>query len=131
MPQNKNLTPKFAKLKFPTLPQPQNSHLFSIYVFLNTTGMSCLKIIYASRAYIHQYQNLKRKLYNCNVNVYFHQKCLRNNVIPKFAKIKIPNTSLVSKFIPFLYIHILEYKGDVLSKNTTRKFKVGSLLQGG
>lgn len=65
---------KVCQVKSPTLPQPQNSHLFLIHVFLNTTGIFCLKIIYTSQAYIHQYQNLKRKLYNCNVNVYFNKK---------------------------------------------------------
>jgi len=116
------VTPKFTQSKSPKILQPQNSHLLCIYVCLNTRGLSCLKIAYTSRAYIHQYKNLKRKLYNCNASVYFNQKCLRNSMIPKFAKIIIPNTSLASKFIPFLYVRILGYNSDVLSKNTTRKF---------
>ena len=33
--------------------------------------MPCLKIINASRIYIHQCQNMKRKLYSCNANIYF------------------------------------------------------------
>ena len=60
--------------------------------------MPFIKIINASRIYIHQYQNLKRKLYNCNANIYFNKKCLRNNTDLKFAKINIPNTSPASKF---------------------------------
>jgi hypothetical protein len=106
------MTPKSAKSKFPTLLQPQNSYLFSVYVYLNTTAMSCLKIIYTSRAYIHQHQNLKRKLYICTANVYLNQKCLRSNIIPKFAKIKIPNKSPALKFTSSLYIRILKYDGD-------------------
>ena len=57
-----------------------------------------VKIANASRAHIHQYQNVKRKLYNCNANIFFNQKCLRNNIIPKFFKIYVPNTSSTSKF---------------------------------
>jgi hypothetical protein len=64
----------------------------------NTTDTLCLKIKNASRSYILQCENLNRKLYNCNANVYFNQKYLHNNTIPKFAKIKITNTSLASKF---------------------------------
>jgi hypothetical protein len=30
---------------------------------------------------------------NCNANLYFNQKCLQNNIIPKYAKINIPKTS--------------------------------------
>ena len=60
----------------------------------------CLEIINndASRALIHQYENLKRIIYNCNANIYFNQRCLHNNIIPNFAKIKIPNISPSSKF---------------------------------
>jgi hypothetical protein len=36
-----------------------------------------LKIINASRGPIHEYENLKRKLYNCNANIYFNQQCHR------------------------------------------------------
>ena len=41
--------------------------------------MAQLKIINASRGSIHEYENLKRKLYNCNANVYFNQQCSRKN----------------------------------------------------
>ena len=52
----------------------------------------------ASQAFIHQYENLTRKIYNCNANTFANQRCLRNNIIPNFAKIKVPNTSPASKF---------------------------------
>ena len=47
--------------------------------------MPCLKIINndTNRALIHQYENLKRKLYHCNANIYFNQRCLLNNIHPK------------------------------------------------
>jgi hypothetical protein len=57
-----------------------------------------VKNVNANRAHIHQYQNVKRKLYNCNANIFFNQKCLRNNIIRKFVKIFIPNTSPAPKF---------------------------------
>jgi hypothetical protein len=62
------------------------------------TNVPCLKIINASPAYVLRHQNLKRKPYNCNSNIHFNEKCLRNNIVPKFAKINIPNTSSASKF---------------------------------
>jgi len=44
----------------------------------NTRGIARLKIINASRGPIHEYGKLRRKLYNCNANIY-----LTNNVIEK------------------------------------------------
>jgi hypothetical protein len=57
-----------------------------------------MKIIVTSQGHIHKYEDLKRQLYNCIDNIYFNKKCLRKNVIPNFAVIKIPNTSPASKF---------------------------------
>jgi hypothetical protein len=60
--------------------------------------MAHLKIINASRGPIHQYENLKRNLYNCNANIYFNQQCSQRKLIPNYAKIIIPNTSPAAKF---------------------------------
>ena len=77
---------------------------------MDTTGMPCRRIIKASQEYIHQYQNLKRKLYNCNVSI-FESKMFRNNIIPKFAEINIPNSSPASKFTQHkAYILRLNYE---------------------
>jgi hypothetical protein len=38
-----------------------------------TTRMAHLKITNASQSPIHKYENLKRKLYNCNGKIYFNQ----------------------------------------------------------
>ena len=48
------------------------------YWSLNTTRMFHLKIINTIQGYIHKYENLKRKLYNCNSEIYFNKKCLSN-----------------------------------------------------
>jgi hypothetical protein len=57
-----------------------------------------LKVINASRGSIHKYENLKRKLYKCNANIYFNQQCLKKQLIPTYAKIKVPNTSHAHKY---------------------------------
>jgi len=41
--------------------------------------MSHLKSINPSQGYIHKYENLKRKLYNCNANINFNQHVLARN----------------------------------------------------
>jgi hypothetical protein len=41
--------------------------------------MPRLKTISTSQGYIHKYEDLKRKMYNCNANIHFNQKCLRYN----------------------------------------------------
>jgi hypothetical protein len=38
-----------------------------------------------SQGYIPKYENLKRKLYNHNANIYFNQKYLRKHLIPNCA----------------------------------------------
>ena len=40
-----------------------------MYMYINTRGMA-----HVSRGHIHQYENTKRKLYNCNVNMYFNHQ---------------------------------------------------------
>jgi hypothetical protein len=34
----------------------------------------------------------------CCVNIYFYRQCLTRNLPPNYSKIKIPNTSLTSRF---------------------------------
>jgi hypothetical protein len=33
--------------------------------------------------------NLKRKLLHCNVNIIFNKQCLRQNIIPNYAKVNM------------------------------------------
>jgi len=40
--------------------------------------MTHLNIINAIQGHIHEYENTKRKLYNCNANIYFNRQCLQN-----------------------------------------------------
>jgi len=73
-------------------------NILSIFVILyNTTGMSQLKVINASRGCIHKYENIK-KLNNCNANIYFNRQCLQKQLIPNYARIKVLNTSPAFKY---------------------------------
>jgi hypothetical protein len=60
--------------------------------------MPHLKNVNASQGYVQNYEDLKRELYSCSANIYFNQKCLRNNLIPNYGRIKIPNNSPASKY---------------------------------
>jgi len=65
--------------------------------------MSYLKIINTSQGYILTYENLKRKLYNCNTNIYF-------NAVTQW-KVVLDCT--------IIYILlIIEHNGDVSPENT-------------
>jgi hypothetical protein len=55
--------------------------------------MPNFKIINASQGSIHKYENIKRKLHNCNANLYFNKQCLKRNLVPSYANIRVPNTS--------------------------------------
>jgi len=61
--------------------------------------MSSTKIITAGQAcYVSQYKNLKSKVMKCCANNYFNCQCLKQNLTLNYTKLKIPNTSLASRF---------------------------------
>jgi hypothetical protein len=52
--------------------------------------MQTLKMVEESQARsINKYVNIKRKLLNCNANIYFNRICKELKVVPKYAKMKI------------------------------------------
>jgi hypothetical protein len=42
-------------------------------------------------------ENLKRKLYKCTANLHFNRECVKKQLTPTYANIKIPNTSPAHK----------------------------------
>jgi len=55
-------------------------------------------VLFASQAkHINQYKNLRTKVVNCCANIYFNRQCIKQGIVPKYASIKIPNTSPTSK----------------------------------
>jgi len=71
--------------------------LSSLSIVTHTTGMTHLKVIDASQSLIHRFENLKRKLYNCNASIPFNGKSLSKKLTPSYAKLKIPNPSPAHK----------------------------------
>jgi hypothetical protein len=60
--------------------------------------MQSVKIPVASQARsIRQYKNVKRKILICNANIHFNRECIKRNITPKYANIKIPSTSPAEK----------------------------------
>jgi hypothetical protein len=102
----------------------------------STTGMSECKFVNASQGIIQKFLNLNRKLYMCNANIYFNKQCIRKQLTPAYARIKVPNTSPAHKNtqkkipairikdeIKFLYskkqqINLQVYKLHLLLANT-------------
>ena len=58
--------------------------------------MNKMKIIGTSQVHNHKFKNLKRKILNCNANLFFNQKCLKHKITPKYANIQVPYTSEAS-----------------------------------
>jgi hypothetical protein len=73
--------------------------------------MSQLKIVNASQGQIHDYENLKRKLYSCNASIYFNKQCLQKRLTPTYAKVKIPSNSLAAN------LHSTKYNTSELKTN--------------
>ena len=45
---------------------------------------------------VYKYKNLKTKILKANLNIRFIKRCLRQDITPKFAVIKIRNTSIAA-----------------------------------
>ena len=60
--------------------------------------MNHRKIVHASQGPIRMYEDLKRKLYFCNAHIYFNKQCAKKQLVPSYARIKVPNTSPAAKF---------------------------------
>ena len=67
--------------------------------------MSSIKFIIASQAtHINLYKNLKRKISNCCVSIYFNKQYPKHNLTPKYSKIKISQTSPAAKYTQQKYV---------------------------
>jgi hypothetical protein len=58
---------------------------------------------------IYRYKNIKRKLLNCNADIFFNQWYLQNGLIPNYANIKISNTM---EFVYFIVYFIYQLEDD-------------------
>jgi len=59
--------------------------------------MYSIKLFVSQAKHINQYKNLRTKVVNCCANIYFNRQCIKQGIVPKYAHIKIPNTSPASK----------------------------------
>ena len=59
--------------------------------------MTPSRLVASQAKTIIQFKNLRTKVAKCSANIYFNKRCLQNKVTPKYAQIKIPNTSPASQ----------------------------------
>jgi hypothetical protein len=59
-------------------------------------GMTTVKLLACQAHSISLYRNLRSKLLKCCANIYFNKRCLNKKVVPKYASVKIANTSPAS-----------------------------------
>jgi len=75
-------------------------------------GSQIPKILAATQAHIHQFRNLKKKLYNCNTNIYLNQECLCHKIIPNSENSKFQTPSqfktVTVTLVLFFNIHIIK-----------------------
>ena len=57
-------------------------YLVLLVIVSNKTGVDRLKIINVSRGPVHEYENVKRKLHNCDANIYCNHKYSQKQLIP-------------------------------------------------
>jgi hypothetical protein len=75
--------------------------------------MDRIKIISDSQAHsINKYKNIRIKVMKCGANIYFNQQCLVRKVIPKYAKLHVPNTSQAA-LMTKRNIHITRIKDEI------------------
>jgi hypothetical protein len=57
-------------------------------------------IVLTSQAHItNRYKNVKKKVLNCNANVYFSKQCISRNLTPNDVNVNISNTSPAARFL--------------------------------
>jgi hypothetical protein len=75
-------------------------------------GSQIPKILAATQAHIHQFGNLKKKLYNCNTNIYFNQACLchKINLDSENSKFRTPSQfkTVTVTLVLFFNIHVIK-----------------------
>jgi hypothetical protein len=58
--------------------------------------MASIKFIAGQARSINQYKNLRTKIMKFCANIYFNRQCLKKEIVPKYANIKVPYTSPAS-----------------------------------
>ena len=74
--------------------------------------MTSFRLIASQAKAINQFKNLRTKVAKCSANIYFNQQCLHNKIIPKYAQLKVPNTSPASQSIA-QKARIMRIKGEL------------------
>jgi uncharacterized circularly permuted ATP-grasp superfamily protein len=59
--------------------------------------MSSVNLLASQAKHINKYKNLRVEVLNCCANIYFNRQYIKQGIIPKYARTKIPNTSPASK----------------------------------
>jgi len=85
--------------------------------------MPSFKFAVSQAKCIHLYKNLRAKVQRCCANTYFNIQCLKQGVIPKYAKIKVPYTSPASKDTQNFYRDVFFQKKRITIFNLTRALK--------
>jgi hypothetical protein len=58
--------------------------------------MEGIKFIASQAKSIYRYNSIRYKIHMCNADIYFNKQCLTKKIIPKYASIKIPTTSIAA-----------------------------------
>ena len=114
----------FDTLSQSTLPSSTDFNTSKCFPYLQPylgyePGSQIPKILAATQAHIHQFGNLKKNLYNCNINIYFNQECLCHKIIPDSEKSKFWTLSqfktVTVTLVPFFNIHIIKLLAKTLT----------------
>jgi len=107
----------FDTLSKSTLPSSTDFNTSKCFPYLQAylgfePGSQIPKILTATQAHIHQFGNLKKKLYNCNTNIYFNRECLCHKIIPDSKKSKFQTApqfkTVTVTLVLFFNIHIIK-----------------------
>ena len=67
--------------------------IFHLIVHSQHFVMFSVRLLASQAKHINHYKNLRVKVLNCCASIYFKRKCIKQNIVPKYAGINIPNTS--------------------------------------
>ena len=59
--------------------------------------MTSIKLLASQAHSINRYKSTKSKLLKCCASIYFNKQCINRKITPKYAKIKVADTSPASQ----------------------------------
>jgi len=85
---------------------------FYYNILIQHNGMDHIKLLACQAYSINSYRNIRTKIMKCCTNIHFNHQCLIRNLIPNYARFKVPYNSPASQMTE-KKVHIIRIKDEI------------------